>query len=71
MTPEHKQIAIEAVRLALAMRPRPSCVTQAQAAEMIGVSRQTVAKMMRAGKLRLNAAGRIPVEDVDALIAGG
>jgi plasmid maintenance system antidote protein VapI len=49
-------------------KPRPVAVTQIQAAEMLGVSPPTVNRLLRAGKLKLNGAGRISIEAVDALL---
>lgn len=46
-------------------RPRPSQVTITQAAEMLGLSRHTVSKMVRAGQFKLNGCGLIPIEQVD------
>jgi DNA-binding transcriptional regulator LsrR (DeoR family) len=45
--------------------PRPSQVTQAQAAEMLGISAQTVGRMVRAGRLPLNKLGYIPISVID------
>lgn len=45
--------------------PRPSQVTQEQAAEMLGVSRATISRMIKAGILRLNRGGRIPTSEID------
>jgi excisionase family DNA binding protein len=39
-----------------------------QAAEMLGISRHTVSKMVHTGKLRLNGCGLIPISQVDALL---
>lgn len=61
-------IAVKAVRLYAESHPRPVQVTMKQAAEMLGVTRQTVAKYTRAGLLRLNSAGMIPVGEVDKLL---
>jgi excisionase family DNA binding protein len=36
-----------------------------QAAEMTGVSRSTIGKMIRHGKLKLNAFGQIPISEID------
>jgi DNA invertase Pin-like site-specific DNA recombinase len=64
MTPEESlrrtiNEAVEsAVRRVLAERPAPSCVSIEQAAEMLGVSRHTVARM----KPPRNAVGKIPYE---------
>lgn len=61
-------IAAKAVRIYAESHPRPSQVTMTQAAEMLGVSRQTVAKYTRAGLLKLNGAGMIPIIEVDRLL---
>lgn len=60
-----------AISLYAAMHPRPSHVTQRQAAAMAGVSEPTIRKMVRAGTLTLNKFGLIPIEDVDYAISGG
>lgn len=56
--------AMELIRKALAIhdaqRPVPSCVSVAEAAEMLGVSTRTAIRM----KLPRNAAGKIPYEAV-------
>lgn len=62
-------IAKEAVRLYAETHPRPPHVTQGQAAEMLGISRWTVAKMVESGQLRLNGCGRIPIGQIDKLLA--
>jgi hypothetical protein len=45
--------------------PRPTQVNQKQAAEMLGVSARTVHNMIKAGTLRLNKCGMIPIELID------
>jgi excisionase family DNA binding protein len=70
MTPETLQIAHAAVRLYAETHPRPVQVTQAQAAEMLGMSRPTVSKLVKSGVLRLNKCGLIPVAEIDRVIAG-
>lgn len=45
--------------------PRPTQITQVQAAEMLHVSPQTVSKMVRNGRLRLNKFGMIPISQID------
>lgn len=45
--------------------PRPTQVTQVQAAEMLHVSPQTVSKMVRDGRLRLNRLGMISISQID------
>ena len=69
MTPEILETAIAAVRLYAETHPRPPCVTQAQAAKMIGVSAQTMGKYVRFGMFKLNGAGLIPIGQVDDFIA--
>ena len=66
---ETLEIAIKAVQLYAESHPRPSQVTQTQAAEMLGMSRNTVAKLVRAGNLRLNGCGLIPVSEIDKILA--
>jgi predicted transcriptional regulator len=48
--------------------PRPAQVTQKEAARMLGVSPRTVQNYVRGGAMRLNAAGRVPIEEVDKLM---
>lgn len=48
--------------------PRPPHVTQVQAAAMLGVSAQTVCKLVRHGTFRLNALGMIPIGQIDAAL---
>lgn len=65
---EELKIALQAVRLYAESHPRPAHVTMVQAAEMLGLSRHTVSKMVHTGKLRLNGCGLIPIAQVDALL---
>lgn len=62
-------IAVQAVRLYAETHPRPSQVTQEQAAEMAGVSRATISRMIKAGQLKLNKFGRIPTVELDKALA--
>lgn len=66
---EELRIAIRAVELYEKRHPRPSHVTQTQAAEMLGVTPRTVYNLLRVGRLKLNGLGRIPVSQVDLLLA--
>ena len=66
MTSSVIDIAAEAVRRYAETHPRPTQVTQVQAAEMLGLSRDTVRKLIRRGTLRLNACGLIPIELIDS-----
>lgn len=68
MTTEALDIAVKAVRIYAESHPRPSQVTQAQAAEMLGISRPTFAKLIRAGKVSLNSCGLVAIGDVDRLL---
>lgn len=61
------RIAALAVRLYAETHPRPTQVTQTQAAEMLGVSQKTVHNYIRAGKLKLNGCGYLPIEAIDAI----
>lgn len=63
------EIAIEAVRRYAEMHPRPSSVTQKDAAEMLGISEGTMCKLVRTGVFTLNKLGRIPIEQIDRAIA--
>lgn len=47
--------------------PRPIAVNQTQAAEMLGVSKSTVCKWIKQGRIALNNAGMIPMSEVDRL----
>jgi len=49
--------------------PRPVHVTITQAAAMLGLSRPTVRKMLETGALRFNGCGRIPIEQIDMVLA--
>ena len=53
--------------LARAPKPgvRPSQITYKQAAELLGLSPQTVSKMVRAGTIKLNKFGTISMEEID------
>ncbi|MDN7993085.1 DNA-binding protein [Burkholderia orbicola] len=64
------RIAVRAVRLYAESHPRPLQVTQKQAAEILGLSRVTVGKMVRFGQLKLNRCGMIPIDQVDRALAG-
>lgn len=59
------EIATKAVQLYAETHPRPSQVTQEQAAEMAGVSRMTIHRMIKSGQLKLNKFGRIPTAEID------
>ncbi|MEX3924371.1 hypothetical protein AB4Y36_10120 [Paraburkholderia sp. BR10936] len=63
---EATQAALAAIEIYAARHPRPTQVTIGQAAEMLGLSRWTVAKLVDMGTLALNRCGRIPIEMVDA-----
>jgi excisionase family DNA binding protein len=59
------QLAAAAIRVYAETHPRPSQVTQKQAAEMVGVSEATICRMVRDGSLKLNKFGRIPIVEID------
>lgn len=62
-------IALKAIQIFSEQHPRPSHVSQKQAAEMLGVSHVTVAKLVRAGEIRMNAVGKIPTCELDRVLA--
>lgn len=63
------EAATIAVRMYADSHPRPPQVTQEQAAQMIGKSHVTVRKLIRAGVIRLNACGAIPITEIDRILA--
>ena len=65
---DETRIALKALELYAARHPRPTQVNQKQAAEMLGLSARTVHNMLKAGTLRLNRCGMIPVEQIDAVL---
>lgn len=60
-----EELAVRAVQIYAERHPRPPHVTITQAADMLGLSRHTVSKMVRTGQLKLNKCGLIPIEQVD------
>lgn len=66
---EALHIATKAVQLYAETHPRPSHVTQRQAAEMLDVSPSTVCKLVKTGTLKLNKVGLIPTWMVDEAAA--
>ena len=63
------RIAARAVQLYAETHPRPTQVTQKQAAEILGVHPKTIRNYVAAGKLTLNGCGLIPIGAVDALLS--
>ena len=63
------ETAVKAIEIFSARHPRPSHVTQRQAAEMLCRSEPTIRKMVRDGTFRLNRCGLIPIEQVDAALS--
>lgn len=64
-----ERVAFRAVQLYAESHPRPTMVTQRQAAEMLGVSQKTIYNYIRAGHLKLNKCGQLPIEAVDRIRA--
>lgn len=60
-----------AMRYYAELHPRPSLLTKQQAAEMLGVCADTLNKIIRAGKVKVMATGRIHVSEIDRVIQGG
>jgi len=69
MQNEQIEIATAAVRRYAESHPRPSQVNQTQAAEMLGLSKATVCKLVRNGTLKLNACGLIPIAEIDRALS--
>lgn len=63
------RIALKAIQLYAETHPRPPHVNQQQAATMLHLSHVTVRKMIRAGDIKTNAAGLIPISEIDRAIA--
>lgn len=63
------EVAKIAVRHYAETHPRPAQVNQSQAAEMLGLSRATVCRMVRFGTIRLNKCGLISISEIDRLLS--
>lgn len=63
------QIATKAVEIYAMRHPRPPHVNLTQAAEMLGVSRPTLSKLLLFYRIKRNKCGQIPIEAVDRLLA--
>ena len=68
MDKETLDVVEHAIRRVLELHPRPLAVNQKQAAEMLGKSHVTVRKLIRAGVIRLNRLGDIPIGEIDRLL---
>jgi len=69
MNTEVLQIAVKAVQIYAESHPRPSHVTQKQAAEMLDITAPTFKKMLLNGQIKLNRCGKVPIEQIDQVIA--
>lgn len=49
-------------------KDRPEQVNYTQAGKMLRCSRQKVSNMVRAGVLKINACGNIPVSEIDRVL---
>ena len=49
-------------------RDRPEQVNYTEAGKLLGVSRQTVANYARAGLLKLNSCGKVPIGEIDRMM---
>jgi DNA-binding Lrp family transcriptional regulator len=61
-------IARKDVQMYAETHPRPSQVTQKQAAEMLGLSEKTISNMVRTGRIKLNNLGYIPITEIDRVL---
>lgn len=48
---------------------RPVHVNQTQAAEMLKLSKSTICRMIKAGNIRLNKCGLIPIEQLEECVS--
>jgi hypothetical protein len=62
-------VAVKAVEIYAARHPRPAYVTLGQAAEMMGRVRQTAKRVLDFHKVRTNAVGYYPTEEIDKVLA--
>lgn len=62
------RVLARGIRMYAEMHPRPTQVTQTQAAEILGVAPRTVRRYIRAGRLKLNGYGYLSIVDLDALL---
>lgn len=63
------KLAAKAIQTYVETHPRPVSVTQVQAATMLNVSKQTVCRMVRTGRIKMNGLGQIPISEIDRLLA--
>ena len=49
-------------------RDRPEQVNYTEAGKLLGVSRQTVANYARAGLIKLNSCGKVPIGEIDRMM---
>ena len=69
MNQEVIETAVKAVQIYAETHPRPPHVTQSQAAQMLGKCNLTVRRMIRAGVIKLNSCGDIPITEIDRVLA--
>ena len=63
------ELVAKAIQTYAESHPRPVAVTQVQAATMLNVSKPTVCRMVKTGRIKLNALGQIPISEIDRLLA--
>jgi DNA-binding NtrC family response regulator len=69
MNAEVLEVATKAVQIYAESHPRPPHVNITQAADMLGLSRKTVTNRVKAGEIRINALGLIPIGEIDRVIS--
>lgn len=60
-----ERAALRAIPLYAKQHLRPTHVTIGQAADMLQIGRWKATRLVRAGILKLNSCGLIPIEEVD------
>lgn len=63
-----RKIIAETVKYYASAHPRPTQVSQRQAAEMLGISHPTLTKRIAAGQIKLNKNGLISITEVDRML---
>ena len=54
-----------AVRMYAETHPRPVHVTQKQGAEMLRISTPTMSRLVKAGVIKLDRCGLVPISEID------
>ena len=66
-----RQAALMGAEMAIRKMPknRPEQYNITDAGKVLGVTRQTVSKLISAGNIKLNSCGKIPASEIDRVIS--